>query len=143
MSRKLCVKGPHTAVFLSIALFFGFTELGHAADALDFFKNYFVTGDYVAAGVGLRGTGKSVADPCLDQGVPGTQPCPINPSWSGSYAKNIIQISGLPVTNGIPADIVAAFLYWQSDEPATAKTSPMARRGVIDGHPIVGAVVPE
>ena len=26
-------------------------------DALRFFKNYFVTGDYVVGGIGLRGTG--------------------------------------------------------------------------------------
>ena len=28
-----------------------------AADALNFFNNWFVTGDYAVAGVGLRGTG--------------------------------------------------------------------------------------
>src|SRR5438046_10421543 len=32
---------------------------GHAqaADPLTFFKNYFITGDYVVGGVGLRGSG--------------------------------------------------------------------------------------
>ena len=55
-------------------------------------------------------------------------------------AKKKIQISGLPVTNGVPADIVAAFLYWETDEPASAKDTPLARRGAFDGHQIVGAV---
>ena len=54
-------------------------------DALSFFKNYFLTGDYVVAGVGLRG-----------QGVNG-------------IATGSIQVSGVPAG----ADIAAAFLYWQ------------------------------
>ncbi|HYL38693.1 MAG TPA: hypothetical protein VEV17_22440, partial [Bryobacteraceae bacterium] len=36
-------------------------EPGQAADALKFFKNYFVTGDYAVNGVGLRALG--VNDP--------------------------------------------------------------------------------
>ena len=54
-------------------------------DGLSFFKNYFITGDYVTAGVGLRG-----------QGVNGT-------------ATGQIPISGVPAD----ADVVAAWLYWQ------------------------------
>jgi hypothetical protein len=54
-------------------------------DALKFFKNYFVTGDYAVGGVGLRG-----------QGVNGT-------------ATGNITIGGVPPG----ADILAAFLYWQ------------------------------
>lgn len=56
-----------------------------APDALTFFKNYFITGDYVVGGVGLRG-----------QGVNGT-------------ATGAITIAGVPEG----ADVVAAFLYWQ------------------------------
>lgn len=56
------------------------------ADSLRFFKNFFVTGDYVVGGVGLRGKGGS------DGLAPGT-----------------ITISGVPAN----ADIVAAYLYWQ------------------------------
>ena len=52
-----------------VALMLTTPTLSHAqTDALDYFKNYFVTGDYVAAGSGLRGLGIMV-DPCLDQGV--------------------------------------------------------------------------
>src|SRR3954468_23457995 len=58
---------------------------GAPPDALSFFKNYFITGDYVVAGVGLRG-----------QGVNGV-------------ATGSIQVSGVPAG----ADIAAAFLYWQ------------------------------
>ena len=55
---------------------------------LDFFKNYFITGDYVVAGVGL--TGKGV----------------------GGLATGNVVVSGVPAN----ADIVAAFLYWQTIE---------------------------
>src|SRR5262249_39081274 len=67
------------------------------SDALTFFKNYFVTGDYVVGGVGLRGRGDATG-----------------------YATGTISI---PDQNSIPAggvptgaDIVAAFLYWQTVE---------------------------
>ncbi len=56
-----------------------------APDGLTFFKNYFITGDYAVAGVGLRGTG-------------------VNGIATGS-----ITMAQVPPT----ADIVAAFLYWQ------------------------------
>ena len=59
-------------------------------EALTFFKNYFVTGDYVVGGVGLRGRGVS------------------------GLALGSIQVSGVPEVDGHPtADILAAFLYWQ------------------------------
>jgi len=54
-------------------------------DALKFFKNFFVTGDYVVGGVGLRGLG-------------------VNGIATGS-----IQLGGVPDK----ADVLAAFLYWQ------------------------------
>jgi hypothetical protein len=58
---------------------------GQASDALTFFKNYFITGDYAVGGVGLRGRG-------------------VNGIATGSIA-----IGGVPQD----ADIAAAFLYWQ------------------------------
>ena len=57
-----------------------------AQEDLAFFKNYFVTGDYVVGGVSLRGTGV------------------------GGIATGSISISGVPAR----ADILAAFLYWQT-----------------------------
>src|ERR1700691_2861778 len=48
---------------LKRALFISFlsvlAQVAQASDALTFFNNWFVTGDYAVAGVGLRGTGKS------------------------------------------------------------------------------------
>ncbi len=58
---------------------------GPPADALKFFKNYFVTGSYVVGGVGLRGKGV------------------------GGVATGAIRMNGAPEG----ADLVAAFLYWQ------------------------------
>src|ERR1700676_2700502 len=86
-----------------------FVQSGRAADALNYTKNYFVTGDYVVGGVGLRGTGV------------------------GGFATGNITISGVPAG----ADIVAAFLYWETDETTPV---PSAMNGFFDGHAIVGDV---
>jgi hypothetical protein len=69
-------------VLLALALFHA--RPAHAQDALGFFKNYFLTGDYVAAGVALRGTGGSGVIDLTDANVPAG------------------------------ADVVGAFLYWQT-----------------------------
>ncbi len=79
-----------------------------AAPALSYTKNYFLTGDYVVAGVGLRGTGVN------------------------GFASNTLTVSGVP----LGADIVAAFLYWQSVETTAA---PSSINGFFDGKAIVGA----
>ncbi len=91
--------------------------LGFAADAvanpgLSFFKNYFVKGDYIAAGVGVRGVG------------------------SGT-----ISISGV----GLPADadVVAAYLYWETLVDANTSGAAATIRGKqITGTPIAGVTVP-
>src|SRR5260221_13712057 len=57
--------------------------------ALNFFKNYFVTGDYVVAGVGLRGQG--VLDPPSGQMI----------------APNSLTVGGVPTD----AEVAAAFFY--------------------------------
>ena len=54
-------------------------------DALKFFKNYFVTVDYVVAGVGLEGMGVN------------------------GIASSSINMTGVPAN----AEALAAFLYWQ------------------------------
>ena len=77
---------------------------------LQFFKNYFVTGDYAVAGVGLRGTGV------------------------GGVATGQINFAGVPAG----ADIVAAFLYWETEESAP---SPASANGFFDGNAIVGKVL--
>ena len=64
-------------------------------DSLQFFKNYFVTGDYAVAGVGLRGSGV------------------------GGLATGNIAISGVPAN----ADVLGAFLYWQTVVAASNLTT--------------------
>ena len=80
----------------------------NSADALRLFKNYFVTGDYVVGGTGMRGTGRP--DPATQAIVGGT---------TQSYARGTIRVSGVPAN----ADVVAAFLYWQSLESSAEPSS--------------------
>jgi hypothetical protein len=77
--------------------------------------NYFVTGDYVAAGVTLRGKGKS-----------GTA--------TGSI---VIPAYAQSTSGGVPlgADIIDAFLYWETLEN-TPKAS--STNGTFNNYPIVG-----
>lgn len=86
------------------------THLSFAADSLQYTKNYFVTGDYQVAGVGLRGKG-----------------------GADGFATGTITMSGVPAG----ADIVAAFLYWQSEEP---EPLPNLTKGFFNGKAIVGDV---
>src|SRR6267142_4135667 len=99
MSRNLFLpRLLRTAVFFSVGFLALFAQVARAEDALKYFKNYFVTGDYVVGGVGLRGTGV------------------YSPSLGGSFATGTINIGGagpngsnpVPVTNGVPAGVVAA-----------------------------------
>src|SRR5690348_3150185 len=81
------------------------------ADALNYFRNYFVTGNAVFGSVGLRGA----------------------PSVNG-LSTGTINISGVPCTSGLAApasivpcsspgalqaEIIAAYLYWETEESAT------------------------
>jgi len=105
-----------------------FAQSGLASDSLNYTKNYFVTGDAVTAGVGLRGQG----------------------AGHNGVATGTINIGGIPCTGGSPAvivpctttgavqaDIVAAFLYWETEESAA---KPAAGKGLFDSHQIVGFV---
>lgn len=91
-------------------------------DGLTFFKNYFVTGDYVAAGVGLRGKGV------------------------GGFATDGIWIGDDPATpaieTGVPAgaDIVAAFLYWQVVTTTGADTGSLGVKFRPAGSPVAYAL---
>ncbi len=76
-------------------------------DSLSFFKNYFVTGDYAVAGVGLRG-----------QGI-------------GGFAQGTINLNAVPAG----ADVIAAFLYWQTVE---LTANPSSINGFFRGKSIVG-----
>jgi len=71
---------------------------------LQLFKDYFVTGDYVVGGVGLRGLGDSS----------GYATKTINIPDSGNGPNGVSQPNATAVPAG--ADVVAAFLYWQTVE---------------------------
>ena len=64
-----------------------YAQSGEAADGIKFFKNYFITGDYVTGSVDI------VPQTAVDGRASGTIP-----------------MSGVPAN----ADILAAFLYWQT-----------------------------
>ena len=81
------------------------------AQPLDFYKNYFVTGDYVVGGVGLRGLGVN------------------------GFAFGNITISAIPAG----ADVVAAFLYWQTVEKS--KSAFAGQSGFFNSHGITGSIL--
>ena len=87
VARSASEPGVRRAVCLALGLAL-FVLAGarpaRAQDALGFFKNYFITGDYVAAGVALRGTG----------------------------GTGVIDLTNADVPDG--AEVVGAFLYWQT-----------------------------
>jgi hypothetical protein len=108
------------ALSLSLLLLTLNVQSGQAADALKFFKNYFVTGDYVVAGVGIRGTGGNAAPAVL---------APTNIV----YATGTIQMSGVPPG----ADIVAAYLYWETIAPVGSDPT-VLQAGTFQGSKILG-----
>src|SRR6201998_3613675 len=87
-------------------------------------NNYFVTGDYVVGGVGLRGLG------------------------SGGLATGTINIpdtaqakaTGVPSPSVPPgADIVAAFLYWETVE-SSLQGATTGQQGFFNGYAITGTI---
>ncbi len=98
---------------LSLTVLTLFAPVAWSSDSLNFFNNWFVTGDYAVAGVGLRGTGAG---------------------GNGGWATGKINMSGLP--NG--AEPIAAFLYWSSVETSS---TPSASIGYFNTNKIQGAVM--
>lgn len=96
MSRNLFSSSSLRTTILSCVVFAFLVQAGRAQDALQFFKNYFVTGDYRVAGTGLRGTGDA--------------------SGFGTGVINMTDVPG-------GADIVAAFLYWETIEKTATPSS--------------------
>src|SRR5438552_8627466 len=93
------------------------------ADTLSFFHNWFLQGDVVAVGVGLRSSG-------------------INGTDTGMFTMNgvpCVTAAGQVVaantngscSQGVPADVVAAFLYWEAEETTSA---PSGMNGSFDGQ---------
>src|SRR5262245_8460332 len=147
MSRSLYLRVSRDAVLLSLGFLFLFEQAGLADDnPLKFFKNYFLTGDYIAGGVGmrdLRGQGQLIlvddqnhAIPVPPNGQPSLKLKKQLKAWEGKYITKTILIGGagpngssaVPCANSkgnivacgtagaTPADIVFAFLYYQVDE---------------------------
>lgn len=81
--------------FLPLAILPLLAQLTWAGDGLSFFNNWFVTGDYAVAGVGLRGTG-------------------IN-----GWATGAINMTAVPAG----AEPIAAFLYWSTVESTTTPSA--------------------
>jgi hypothetical protein len=92
-----------------------------AQEPLSIFRNYFVTGDYVVGGVGLQGLGDGTG-----------------------FATGTINIPDQvqPNAKQVPAgaDIVAAFLYWQTVE--SAKFPLAGQNGFLNGFAISGTPLP-
>src|SRR5262245_18442686 len=76
-------------IFALASCFLAVTPQAAHADALKYFKSYFVEGDYTVAGVGLRGLGAT--DSATKAIVGGT---------NDKYAKGTLHFAG---ANSIPA----------------------------------------
>ena len=127
----LVCRPARATIALGLLLILGFAHSGLAQTTppLNFGNNYFVTGDYVVAGVGLRGLG--VNGFATKQF---TMPDPIN---------------SVPST-GVPAgaEIVAALLYWETVESSQTSFTgqngffrPVFTGGPATGYPITGVVL--
>ena len=117
-------------VALGFVLVFVFAQTGSAQNnQLNFGENYFVSGDYVVAGVGLRGLGGKNGYATQQLTMPD---------------KNSVPSTGVPAG----ADIVAAILYWQTVE-STQTTfvgqngffRPLFKGGPATGYAITGVAL--
>jgi X-X-X-Leu-X-X-Gly heptad repeat protein len=115
---------------LGLLLILSFAQSGFAQQTppLNFENNYFVTGDYVVAGVGLRGLG-------------------VNGFATQQFTMP--DANSVPAT-GVPqgADIVAAYLYWATVESSQTTFAgengffrPVFAGGPATGYPIAGIVL--
>src|ERR1700757_2854294 len=113
---------PRAVSILGLLWAFGFAQAGFAQTALPLglSNNYMVTGDYVVGGVGLRGLG--------DGSVYATGTITIPDP--GAYATNV-PLQQVPAG----ADIVAAFLYWETVESSGTFAG---KNGFFRGYPITG-----
>src|SRR5262249_4276294 len=107
MSKKLSLhRRFSTALVLSIGSFILFAPRAQAQDSLHYRFNYFLTGDAVIGGTAVQSNNNGYASGTINIGLlrPDGSPAP-----NGSLP--------VPVTNGVPADIIAAYVYWQADVP--------------------------
>ena len=109
MKRAVLIAIASAALFGSLRA--GVPVSAQSPDALPFFKNYFITGDYAVGGVGLRGRGVN------------------------GLATGTIDMRGVPEG----ADIAAAFLYWQVTAPAAAGPDAGSLTATFRGRPLGSA----
>ena len=126
LMRRILFGLPLRAIVASgLLLLFGFGQAGSAQttnpNPLSLFKNYFVTGDYVVGGVGLRGLG-----------VSGFATGTISIPDTHQATATDVPAQGVP----LGADVVAAFLYWQTVESSQVPYS--GQNGFFNGYPIAG-----
>jgi len=134
MSRKI----RFACLFLLLGLLFTTAQSGFAQSdpPLTFANNFFVTGDYVVGGA--QGLNTNFAN---DGTTTGTITIPdLNPGIQPGPSANCI-INGKLKQNCVPAgaDIVAAFLYWQTVEKLGQPGS--GKNGFFRGYAITGAAV--
>ena len=117
-----------TLAFLWVFVFAQATSAQNATNQLSISNNYFVTGDYVVGGVGLRGLG-------------------VNGVATGTIT--IPDANSVPST-GVPAgaDIIAAFLYWETVEKTQSAFAGQQAffghfntDGTVNSYPITGSVL--
>jgi hypothetical protein len=121
--RAFSVLWSKSAIVIGFGFLALFVQAAQAQGPLNYFKNYFVTGDYVVGGVGLAGT---TVTP-----LAGSTPSSI--SVSSSITLNSVPCTSGPgpfagivpcTANGaVPADVIAAFLYWQTNETSSTPSS--------------------
>src|SRR5260370_12054375 len=111
---------------LGLLLVFGFGQRGLAeTNPLNILQNYFVTGDYVVGGW-VKGS---------SNGTLATGTINIPDTVQG-------QATGVP-SPGVPvgADIVAAFLYWETVESTSQAPNP-GKNGFFNSYAISGSFLP-
>ncbi len=121
---------PATAALALLSVFaFAQTGLAQTTPPLNFGNNYFVTGDYVVGGVGLRGLGDATG--------------------FATGTINIPDANSVPAT-GVPAgaQIVGAILYWGTVESSSTAFAgqhgffrPVFTGGPSAGYPITGLLL--
>ncbi len=125
--RKILTYHRLMCAMAALGLLFGLAQSARtqtSTNPLNLFKNYFVTGDYVVGGVGLRGLG-------INGFATGTISIP---DGVQSHATGVASSSVPP-----GAEIVAAFLYWETVESSKAQFA--GQNGFFNGYPISGKVL--
>ncbi|HEV2465304.1 MAG TPA: hypothetical protein VGT04_15975 [Acidobacteriaceae bacterium] len=124
-----CRRGQYQIAMLGLAVLMGLTAPAlhaQAQEPLSIFANYFVTGDYVVGGVGLQGLGDSTGYATGYIHIPDSTVSPV----TGGVQPN----EQHPIPAG--ADIVAAFLYWETVESPQFPNA--GQNGWFNGFPISG-----